>query len=125
MGKIIRLTESDLARIIKRVISEKNETDIEEIFSKKVLKNRLLIARELENDVRDTLDKIEGEMREMFPEYYKIKVGFSGINKNGQTIYSIYLRAYLTPEDFKDNKELRANQIIKTMGSEDWGFRYM
>ena len=91
MKKIIKLTESDLTRIVKRVINEGSKEKIEKIFTNKVLENKSNILSELENDERVTLDVIESEMKDMFPDYYKMKVGFSGFNNKGEIIYSISL----------------------------------
>ncbi len=125
MKKIIKLTESDLIRIVKRVINEGSKEKIEKIFTNKVLENKSNILSELENDERVTLDVIESEMKDMFPDYYKMKVGFSGFNNKGEIIYSISLRAYLTPRDLEIGNELLVTQVIKTKGPESWGFRYM
>ena len=68
MRKIIRLTENDLTRLVKRVINEGNKSDFKKY--EKIIDN---YSNELDDDDRDdeNLSEIFNELEELQEKIYK------------------------------------------------------
>lgn len=92
MKKIIRLTESDLARIVKRVIKEESKLDIENDFNSEniesdpnfkklvmILKKNPEIAMDLKNDLEEEKNELYENEEDSEEEYWNKKLKSFGL----------------------------------------------
>ena len=92
MKKIIRLTESDLARIVRRVIKEEGELDMENNFNSEniksdpnfknlvmLLKKNPEIAMDLKNDLEEEKNELYENEEDSEEEFWNKKLKAFGI----------------------------------------------
>jgi hypothetical protein len=87
MKRVIRLTESDLARIVKRVINEGESEDISEKLIQKLKQNGFSSKGSDRWEMKSNGMSVEVQISGGLNVYSVVKVDNSGYSKKGGTLY--------------------------------------
>lgn len=117
-SKVIKLTESDLRRIVRRVIMESNES-IKDRFESLVYSDDFL-SKSLSLGDSYPLSEIKSKLKEEFPNIYEMTIDYEPTMYSDGEGYNVYIRVFDSESDFNNGDATGFYEIRLDKPEEDF-----